>query len=53
MKMFLIYLFVFWLGHAFGRWDEKYGAEYGHKAGRWTRVHILGLPPVENDRIEP
>lgn len=52
MKMFWVAFICFTLGSYYGRWDAKQGAEWGYKAGRWTRIHILGLPPVENDRMD-
>lgn len=52
MNMFLVACVCFYLGSSYGRWSAKHGEEWGYKAGRWTRVHIFGLPPVDNDRIE-
>lgn len=50
-KMILVAFVCFTLGSWFGRWDARHGAEWGYKAGRWTRVHILRLPPIEHSEV--
>ncbi len=49
MKITILIL-VFFAGAAFGRWDAKHGAEAGYKWGRWTRIHVFRLPPLEEER---